>query len=71
MAKQVKAPITGSMWKIEVSLGAQVAPGDTLAILESMKMEIPVEAEEAGTVKVILITEGQSITEGDTLFEIE
>lgn len=71
MAKQVKAPITGSMWKIEVSLGAQVAPGDTLAILESMKMEIPVEAEEAGTVKAIFITEGQSITEGDTLFEIE
>lgn len=71
MAKQVKAPITGSMWKIEVAVGAQVASGDTLAILESMKMEIPVEAEEAGTVKVILITEGQSITEGDTLFEIE
>ncbi len=71
MANQIKAPITGSMWKIEVAVGAQVAPGDVLAIMESMKMEIPVETEVAGTVKAVLIAEGQSITEGAVLFELE
>lgn len=71
MAKKIKAPITGNMWKIEVAVGAQVAAGDILAIMESMKMEIPIETEEAGTVKAILIAEGQSLTEGDELFEIE
>ena len=63
----VPAHITGTVWKVEVSVGQKVAAGDVLVILESMKMEMPVEAEDAGTVKEILCEEGQAVNEGDTL----
>jgi acetyl-CoA carboxylase biotin carboxyl carrier protein len=63
----VEAHITGTVWKIEVELGDQVEEGDTVAILESMKMEMPVEAEDPGVVKEIRVEEGQSVSEGDTL----
>ena len=63
----VEAHITGTVWKIEVAVGDQVAEGDTVAILESMKMEMPVEAEDEGTVKEILVEEGQAVNEGDPL----
>lgn len=66
----VKAHITGTVWKIEVKVGDQIMEGTTVAILESMKMEMPVEAEEEGTVKAILITEGQSVVEGQPLVEL-
>ena len=45
--------------------------GDTVAILESMKMEMPVEAEDEGTVKSILVEEGQAVNEGDPIIELE
>ncbi len=64
---EIEAHITGTVWKIEVSLGDRVADGDVVAILESMKMEMPVEAEDDGTVKEIKCEEGQSVSEGDTL----
>ena len=67
----VPAHITGTVWKIEVAVGDQVAEGDTVAILESMKMEMPVEAEDEGTVKEILCEEGQAVNEGDTLVVLE
>ena len=67
----VEAHITGTVWKIEVAVGDAVAEGDTVAILESMKMEMPVEAEDAGTVKEILCEEGQAVNEGDTLVILE
>src|ERR1700742_396661 len=67
----VEAHITGTVWKIEVSVGDHVDEGDTVAILESMKMEMPVEAEDEGTVKEILVAEGQSVSEGDTLVVLE
>ena len=67
----VEAHITGTVWKIEVQVGDTVAEGDTVAILESMKMEMPVEAEDEGTVKEILCEEGQSVSEGDTLVVLE
>ena len=63
----VEAHITGTVWKIEVEVGDQIAEGDTVAILESMKMEMPVEAEDPGVVKEIRVEEGQSVSEGDTL----
>ncbi|MCY1020922.1 biotin/lipoyl-binding carrier protein [Pyxidicoccus sp. MSG2] len=63
----VAAHITGTVWKIEVKVGQQVKAGDTLVILESMKMEMPVEAEEGGTVKEIRCKESQSVNEGDVL----
>jgi acetyl-CoA carboxylase biotin carboxyl carrier protein len=67
----VDAHITGTVWKIEVKVGDSVEEGDTVAILESMKMEMPVEAEDEGTVKAILVEEGQSVSEGETLVELE
>jgi acetyl-CoA carboxylase biotin carboxyl carrier protein len=67
----VEAHITGTVWKIEVAVGDQVAEGDTVAILESMKMEMPVEAEDEGVVREILVEEGQSVSEGDPLVELE
>jgi acetyl-CoA carboxylase biotin carboxyl carrier protein len=67
----VEAHITGTVWKIEVKVGDTVEEGDTVAVLESMKMEMPVEAEDEGTVKAILVEEGQSVSEGDTLVVLE
>jgi acetyl-CoA carboxylase biotin carboxyl carrier protein len=67
----VEAHITGTVWKIEVKIGDAVAEGDTVAILESMKMEMPVEAEDEGTVKEIVVSEGQAVSEGDTLIVLE
>jgi acetyl-CoA carboxylase biotin carboxyl carrier protein len=67
----VEAHITGTVWKVEVSVGDTVEEGDTVLILESMKMEMPVEAEEDGTVKEILVQEGQSVSEGDPLVVLE
>ena len=67
----IEAHITGNVWKIEVAVGDRVEEGDTVAILESMKMEIPVEAEDDGTVKEIRCAEGDSVSEGDVLVVLE
>ena len=61
------AHITGTVWKIECKVGQQVNAGDTLVILESMKMEMPIEAAEPGTVTEIRCKETQSVAEGDVL----
>ena len=68
---QVEAHITGTVWKIEVSVGDTIEEGDTVVVLESMKMEMPVESEDEGTVKEILVEEGQSVSEGDPLVVLE
>ncbi|HUA12170.1 MAG TPA: acetyl-CoA carboxylase biotin carboxyl carrier protein subunit [Solirubrobacteraceae bacterium] len=67
----IPAHITGTVWKIECEVGDEIAEGDVVAILESMKMEMPVEAEDAGTVVEILCQEGQAVSEGDTLVVLE
>jgi acetyl-CoA carboxylase biotin carboxyl carrier protein len=67
----VAAHITGTVWKIECEIGQEISEGDTLVILESMKMEMPVEAEDEGRVKEIRCEEGQSVSEGDTLVVLE
>jgi acetyl-CoA carboxylase biotin carboxyl carrier protein len=67
----IPAHITGTVWKIEVAPGDQVDEGDSVVILESMKMEMPVEAEDPGTVKEIRCEEGQSVQEGDVLVVLE
>ena len=59
--------LNANVWRIEVQPGAAVADGDTLMILESMKMEIPVVAPAAGTVLSVAVQEGQAVAEGDTL----
>jgi acetyl-CoA carboxylase biotin carboxyl carrier protein len=63
----VAAHITGTVWKIECKVGQAVNAGDTLVILESMKMEMPVEAPSGGTVKEIRCKETQAVNEGDVL----
>jgi acetyl-CoA carboxylase biotin carboxyl carrier protein len=71
MSIEVEAHITGTVWKIEVAVGDQVADGDTVVILESMKMEMPVEVEDDGTVSEIKCEEGQSVQEGDVLVVLD
>ena len=68
---EVEAHITGTVWKIEVAVGDEVSEGDTVVILESMKMEMPVESEDEGVVKQILCAEGQAVNEGDALVVLE
>ena len=60
----VRSEVAGSIWKIEVAVGQKVAQGDALIIIESMKMEIPVEAPAGGTVTEIRVAEGDRIDEG-------
>ena len=67
----VEAHITGTVWKVECKVGDAVAEGDTLVIIESMKMEMPVEAVDDGKVAEIKCEEGQSVSEGDTLVVLE
>ena len=68
---QVEAHITGTVFKIEAQVGASVRSGDVLVIIESMKMEMPVEAPEGGRVAEIRVEEGQSVEEGDVLVVLE
>jgi acetyl-CoA carboxylase biotin carboxyl carrier protein len=65
--KKVACEVSGNVWKVEVVVGQQVKEGDTLVIIESMKMEIPVEAPKDGVVVEILIKEGEAIAEGDVV----
>ncbi|HVW18682.1 MAG TPA: biotin/lipoyl-binding carrier protein [Solirubrobacteraceae bacterium] len=67
----IEAHITGTVWKIECEVGDAVLEGDTVVVLESMKMEMPVESEDEGTVLEILCEEGQAVQEGDVLIVLE
>jgi acetyl-CoA carboxylase biotin carboxyl carrier protein len=71
MTVEVKAELVGSVWKITAKPGDQVAEEDTLLILESMKMEIPVTAPRAGTVKEIRVQEKDVVKEGQVLVVLE
>lgn len=71
MTTNVEAEMVANVWKVLVSAGAQVAAGDALVILESMKMEIPVEAPVAGTVSAVNVQEGSVVQEGDVIAVIE
>ncbi|MEM3086115.1 MAG: biotin/lipoyl-binding carrier protein [Halobacteria archaeon] len=71
MATEVKSPITANVWKVLVKPGQAVKAGETLTILESMKMEIPVESPAAGTIKEVKIQEGGNVVEEAVMFVIE
>jgi len=58
---KVLSDLNAMVWKIEVAAGQRVAAGDTLLVLEAMKMEIPVTAPRAGTVAAILVAEGETL----------
>ena len=66
----IASPVVGTVWKIQVAVGDSVSEGDDLMILESMKMEIPVEAESSGVVATLDVAEGDSIAEGQLLATI-
>lgn len=69
--REIRAHITGSLWRLLVNVGDQVAVDDEVAILESMKLEVPVEAEISGTVAEILVSEGDPVSEDDVLIRLE
>lgn len=69
--KEVESEVTGNVWKIEVKAGDKVEADDVLMILESMKMEIPVEAPSAGTVAEILVGEEDAVEEDQIVAVIE
>ena len=71
MAEEVLAEMVANVWKVLVAPGDAVAQGDALCILESMKMEIPVEATTAGTVSRVAVTEGGVVQEGDVIAVID
>lgn len=64
---EVEAHITGTVWKIECEIGQDIEEGDTLVILESMKMEIPVLTERSGVVREMHVVEGEVLQEGDLI----
>jgi acetyl-CoA carboxylase biotin carboxyl carrier protein len=70
MPTPVKAHIAGTVWKVEVALGDSVTMGQTVVILESMKMEMPVEAPSDGKVTRIVVSPGEAVEEGATLLEL-
>ena len=71
MSEEVLAEMVANVWKVLVSTGDDVAEGDTLVILESMKMEIPVEATASGKVSSVNVSEGGTVQEGDVIAVIE
>jgi acetyl-CoA carboxylase biotin carboxyl carrier protein len=68
---EVKAELVGNLWKIVAEVGQQVEEDDALMILESMKMEIPITSPLTGTVKEILVKEGDVVQEGQTVAIVE
>lgn len=68
--KTIKSPMAGTIWKITSAVGDKVDYGDTVAILESMKMEIPIEADNAGTIVRFLVKEGEVVDDGTLLVEL-
>ena len=67
MKIKVATEVAGKVWKIEAAVGQQVAADDTLMLIESMKMEIPVAAPRAGTIIEILVAEGDPVAEGQAV----
>ena len=71
MATDIKAHVTGTVWKIEKHIGDAVGNGDAVVILESMKMELPVESPVTGKLTELRCAEGQAVEEGAVLAVVE
>ena len=67
---EIRASTTGSIWQILVAVGDTIVPGQEVVILESMKMEIPIEAEVSGHVTRILVQEGESVRQDQVLMVV-
>jgi acetyl-CoA carboxylase biotin carboxyl carrier protein len=64
---RIASQVTGTVWKVEHQPGAALAEGDTILIIESMKMEIPLDAPAGGTLRELLVGEGDPVSEGQVL----
>ena len=71
MAEEIRAEMVANVWKVVKAAGEPVAEGDTLVILESMKMEIPVVAESDGVLRELAVNEGDVVQEGDLIAVVE
>ena len=71
MRHEIESEVQGSVWKVEVAVGDRVASGDVLLILESMKMEIPVEAPVDGVVVEFKVTPEEAVEEDQVLVVVE
>ncbi|HVD28901.1 MAG TPA: biotin/lipoyl-binding carrier protein [Mycobacteriales bacterium] len=71
MPDEIRAEMVANVWKVVAAAGDQVSDGDTLVILESMKMEIPVVSESDGTVVELAVAEGDVVQEGDLIARVE
>ncbi|MFY9783271.1 MAG: biotin/lipoyl-binding carrier protein [Acidimicrobiales bacterium] len=71
MSEEINSQLVATVWKILVSENQYVSAGDTLMILESMKMEIPITAERDGIVVRVVVTEGQTVQGGDLLIKLD
>lgn len=71
MRHEVESEVQGSVWKVECAVGSTVAAGDVVMILESMKMEIPVEAPVAGTLVAVEVAPEDAVDEGQVLAVID
>jgi len=71
MADEIRAEMVANVWKVVKATGETVEEGDTLVILESMKMEIPVLAESDGTLRELAVNEGDVVQEGDLIAVID
>ena len=69
--EEIESEVTGTVWKIETNVGDAIEEGDTLMILESMKMEIPVISTESGKLVEILVKEEEPVAEGQAVAVIE
>jgi biotin carboxyl carrier protein len=68
---EIRAEMVANVWKVVAAEGQQIGSGDTLVILESMKMEIPVLAEDSGTLSKLNVAEGDVVQEGDLIAVID
>ena len=68
---KVRSEITGSVWKVEVAVGQSVSEGDTLVIVESMKMEIPISAPTSGVVTEIFVAEGEPVADDQVVIHLD
>ncbi len=69
--KHIEAPLPGTIWKVEVEVGSQVKEGDTVLVLEAMKMENDIMTEIDGTIKEIRVQKGDAVQAGDVLVVLE
>ncbi len=68
---QIRSEVAGSVWKVNCQVGDSVADGDSIIVVEAMKMEIPIEAPQAVRVIALLVDEGDAVAEGQVIAHVE